>query len=272
MFFIFGMPRSGTTLLAQCLNAHSEIVVPHETDFIIPMAFIFDRISDEKIGRNLIFGLIVHSAYFPSLKEYISLDDVHDAVYSSEYSAVGVLNAVYAKVAEASGAKLAGDKSPNDLNFLRMLVKTGGLSQDTKVIHLVRDIRDLMVSVNRTGWVSDLDLYFPRFWCNNNLYLNAIYRNNASNYALIRYEDLVTNPQKEIDRLCAFLNVAFEPGMLLPENRHSRYKGHEAHSNLYSTISGRSVGKYKSLLDNATLRNYETQAREALITFGYENL
>lgn len=271
MFFIFGTPRSGTTLLAQCLNAHSELVVPHETDFIIPMAFIFDRISDEKIGRDLIFGLIVHSAYFPSLKEYISLDEVHDAVYSSEYSAVGMLNALYAKVAEASGAKLAGDKSPNDLNFLRMLVKTGGLSQDTKVVHIVRDIRDLMVSVNRTGWVSDLDLYFPRFWCSNNLYLNAIYRNNTANYALIRYEDLVTNPQKEIERLCAFLNVAYEPCMLLPEKRHSRYKGQEAHSNLYSTISGRSVGKYKSIIDNTTLRNYETQAHEALITFGYEN-
>lgn len=117
MFFIFGMPRSGTTLLAQCLSAHSEIVVPHETDFIIPMAFIFDRISEQQIGRDLIFGLIAHSTYFPSLEEYISLDDVREAVYSSEYSAAGILNAVYTKVAKASGAKIAGDKSPNDLNF-----------------------------------------------------------------------------------------------------------------------------------------------------------
>ncbi len=30
MFFIFGMPRSGTTLIAQCLSAHTEIVVPYE--------------------------------------------------------------------------------------------------------------------------------------------------------------------------------------------------------------------------------------------------
>ena len=30
MFFIFGSPRSGTTLLAQCLSAHSEIIVPGE--------------------------------------------------------------------------------------------------------------------------------------------------------------------------------------------------------------------------------------------------
>lgn len=270
MFFIFGMPRSGTTLLAQCLNAHSEIVVPHETDFIIPMAFIFDRVHNEQIGRELIYKLIVNAAAFnKSIGEYISAQVVQDVVQSCEYHPDSILTDLYAKVAEAAGAKLAGDKSPNDLNFLRMLVKTGGLSSNMKVVHIVRDIRDLMVSVNRTGWVSDLDLYFPRFWCNNNLYLNAIYKNDKSNYALTRYEDIVANPQKEIERLSAFLGVEFDPGMLLSEKRHQRYKGQEAHSNLYNPISDKSVGKYKTILDQATLKNYESQAREALMTFGY---
>jgi hypothetical protein len=81
----------------------------------------------------------------------------------------------------------------------------------------------------------------------------------------------VRNPQKEVERLCAFLDVEFESGMLLPENRHRRYEGQEAHSNLYNPISDNSVGKYRVVLDNETRRNYETQAREALVTFGYEN-
>jgi len=259
MFFIFGMPRSGTTLLAQCLNAHTNIVVPHETDFIIPMAFVFDRIRDERLGRELIYKLIVNSMSFKnSLEEYIGQSSIYDAVYYCEYDPASRLNSIYAKVAESSGAKLAGDKSPNDLNFLRMLVKTGGLTSSMKVIHIVRDIRDLMVSINRAGWASDLDLYFPRFWCNNNLYLNAIYQNNRSNYSLIRYEDLAADPQKEIEKLCVFMGVEFEPGMLLPENRHQRYKGNEVHSNLYNAISDSSVGKYRTALDSETMRNYET--------------
>lgn len=270
MFILFGMPRSGTTLLAQCLNAHAEIVVPHETDFIIPMAFIFDRVRNEQVGRDLICKLIVNTeAFSRSIGEYISAEIVHDVVHSCEYHPFCILNELYARVAEAAGAKLAGDKSPNDLNFLRMLVKTGGLSSGIKVIHIVRDIRDLMVSVNRTGWVSDLDLYFPRFWCNNNLYLNAIYKEDTSNYSLIRYEDLVAHPKEEINRLSAFLDVEFDPGMLDPENRHKRYKGVETHSNLYNQISNSSVGKHMAVLDHATRINYETQAREALIRFGY---
>lgn len=270
MFFIFGSPRSGTTLLAQCLNAHSEIVVPHETDFIIPMAFIFDRVYNEKIGRELIYKMIVNAASFSSnIGEYINAEAVHDIVQSSEYGPSYILNALYAKIAEAAGAKLAGDKSPNDLNFSRILVKTSTLSQNIKTIHIVRDIRDLMISVNKTGWVTDLDSYFPRFWCSNNLYLNAIYKHSIHNYALVRYEDLVTNPQKEVTRLSNFLGVEFEQGMLLPKNRHQRYQGHEVHSNLYNSITDASVGKHKTILDPLILNNYETQAREALLAFGY---
>ena len=86
MFFIFGTPRSGTTLLSTCLSANSEIIVPDETDFIIPMAFIFDRINDENVGRELIYKLIVNSARFSaSIGEYISEQTVYDVVSSCEF-------------------------------------------------------------------------------------------------------------------------------------------------------------------------------------------
>lgn len=270
MFFIFGMPRSGTTLFAQCLNAHSQIVVPDETDFIIPMAFIFDRVRDEAVGRDLIGKLIVNTASFRrSIGQYLNTETVYDVVGACEYSTAALLDALYDEIAKAGGAKLAGDKSPNDLNFLRMLVKTDGLSGNKKIIHLVRDVRDVMVSVNKTGWVSDLDLYFPRFWSNQNLYLNAIRGHDDSTYLLIRYEDLVSTPEYEFERTCRFLDLEFQPEMLSPEKRDRRHMGQGVHANLYKPISNASVGKYKSVLDASTLANYENQAREAMLAFGY---
>jgi len=270
MFFIFGMPRSGTTLLAQCLSAHSEIVVPYETDFIVPMAFIFDRIKDEHVGRDLICKLIVNSAGFnASIGEYIEGQTVHEIIYSCDYHPAAILNSLYEKIARAAKAKLAGDKSPNDLHYLRMLVKTGGLSPDKKVIHMVRDIRDVMVSVNKTGWGSDLDLYFPRFWCNSNLYLNSIYGKDRSRYTLIRYEDFVSDPENELDKVCRFLGVEFQQEMLSSENYHKRYKGVKHHSNLYNPISTSSVGRYINILDQEMQKKYILLAREALIAFGY---
>jgi len=269
MFFIFGMPRSGTTLLAQCLNAHPEIVVPHETDFIIPLAFIFDRINDPNVGRDMLYSLIINSEKYSSLEEYLEPQTIEEVLHSTKYHPSSVLNGLYAKLAETVGAKIAGDKSPNDISFLRMLVKVTGFAPDMKVIHIIRDIRDVMVSVNRTGWVTDLDLYFPRFWCSNNLYLHAIGMQDSEKYALVRYEDLVLEPEKEIGRLTRFLGFDFDKEMLQPEKRHPRYKEMAVHPHLYSSISDRSVGRYHSVLDDETLHRYEVQAQEAMEVFGY---
>src|SRR5215208_3766820 len=71
MFFIFGSPRSGTTLLAQCLNNHSDIVVPHETSFIIPLAFVFTSIREPELGKEMIIRFITRSHDFQtSIGEY----------------------------------------------------------------------------------------------------------------------------------------------------------------------------------------------------------
>lgn len=272
MFFVFGSPRSGTTLLAQCLSAHPDLVVPNETDFIIPMAFVFDRIKDEVIGRELIYRLIIHSrAFAGSLGEYLDPRLVAEALGSADYHPQAMLAALYQGVARAAGAQQAGDKSPNDLNFLRMLVKVGGLSGRSVILHIVRDIRDVMVSLEKTGWATDLDLYFPRSWCAHNLYLHALFAGEQSRYLLIRYEDLTRNPAEELARACRLLGVEFTPAMLLPENRHERYRGQgEVHANLYQPIGTASVGRYRALLDPQRIAGYESQAREALTAFGYD--
>jgi len=49
MSFLFGTPRSGTILLAQCLSAHTKIIVPSETDFI---GFWLYRIKLESYRLN----------------------------------------------------------------------------------------------------------------------------------------------------------------------------------------------------------------------------
>ncbi|GAB4302992.1 MAG: sulfotransferase [Desulfuromonadia bacterium] len=270
MFFIFGSPRSGTTLLAQALSAHSQIIVPDETDFIVPMAFLYDRIPDPQVGRELISGLIIHSARFAdSIGEYLSREEVRDIVHTSDYSPSKILTAIYDRIARNSGKMIAGDKSPNDLLFLRMLIKTESISPQTKIIHIVRNIHDVMPSLKRAGWLNDPDRYFPRFWSNSNLYLHALFEENREQYQLVRYEDLVSAPLETFSNLCTFLGVEFEPDMLSPERRNPRYRGMEIHRHLFEPITTKRIGQYRSAIGWETLREYEKQAAEALQTFGY---
>lgn len=270
MFFIFGTARSGTTLLAQCLNAHPAIVVPHETDFLVPMAFIHDRIRDPAIGRELIANLIPNtSAFAASLGEYLDADTVKSIVAAADYHPGAIAAALYAAVAKRAGAVLAGDKSPNDLNFARILVKTGAIGPEPRVIHLVRDIRDVMVSLGETGWGADLEQYFPRQWSNSNLYVHVHFREQGGQYLLVRYEDLVTRPEQELERACAFLGVPFLEAMMDPgRRRHPRYRDMPFHGNLAQPISAAGVGRYMATA--ASVRSsQEAQAGEALRMFGY---
>jgi hypothetical protein len=150
-----------------------------------------------------------------------------------------------------------------------MLIKGGGITPDAKILHIVRDVRDVMSSLREQKWVADIDLYFPRVWSNANLYLHALYQDKPAHYLLVRYEDLVAQPEAGFAKVCEHLGVQLQPEMLKPESRHARYKSMPHHARLYEPISTARIGRYKELLDPNAIASYETQAGEALRVFGY---
>ncbi len=270
MLYLFGCPRSGTTLLAQTLNCHSEVLIPYETDFLVPVAFIFDRINAPEVGRAIITKIITHSASFwVSIGEYLTPTEVEELIQQTNYSYSDVVEAIYKQIGIKTRSRIVGDKSPNDILFLRIIVKVGVLTSDAKVIHLVRDVRDVMVSLNEQSWVEDLDLYYPRFWSNANLYLYSIHTQFSDRYLLVKYEQLCADPRSELDRVCQFLGVDFQEAMLNTENFDTRFRSMSHHKRLYGPISTDRIGIYRSRLPNDLIASYERQAKEGLQVFGY---
>ena len=81
MFVVYGMPRSGTTLVAQVLNAHPELLVPDETDFMVPAAHAFRLVDDPDAGRRLLGDLIASTDRFEAtLGRWLTADQVRRAV------------------------------------------------------------------------------------------------------------------------------------------------------------------------------------------------
>lgn len=272
MFIIFASPRSGTTLLASTLHLHDAIVVPDETDFIVPTAFIVDRVKDPAIGKPLLQTLIPSTARFArSLGEYLSEADVHDAIAAADYSTGALLTSIYAAVARKAGKTIAGDKSPNDLNFIRILAKTGLLESGIKIIHLVRDVRDVVLSLKAVEWEnpSDIETYFPRFWCNANLYLHGRGQSRPQQYLFLRYEDLVTDPRRELGRIIDFLGLPWQDKLMDPSARAARYTGVRDHRNLQQPFLPHRASAWRRQMSPALQAICEKQAREALETLGY---
>jgi Sulfotransferase family len=274
MFVIYGMPRSGTTLLAQCLNAHPALVVPDETDFMVPAAHAFRLIDDPDAGRRLLGDLIVATDRFDAtLGRWLDRDQVREIVGRAPYRFDAIVASLYDALATAAGATLAGDKSPNDLTQSDTLGNVGFFTDRIKALHLVRDPRDVMVSMARLGWLNGIDVSYVRLWRNANLSLHRRLAGEAERYLAVRYEDVVAGPGPVFERICAFLGVDFEPGMVSEEARFSQFpehKGMSQHASTYRPIGGESIGRYADLFDEPTLRQVDELAGDALATFGYQ--
>lgn len=270
MFLILGSPRSGTTLLAQCLNANPQISIPHETDFIVPAAFLYQRLDSSELRKNLVAKLISGSRGFStSLAEFFTHQDLLEIVDRHGATLLDLLCAIYDEIARRSGARTAGDKSPNDLAFLRMIERVGALlSERVKVVHIVRDVRDVVESISRTNWMTNPSERFPRVWSMANMQANVLCRNRAE-YLLLRYEDFVADAESLLRSVCKHLDCDFDPRMLAPENRHPRYRKVRAHAMLYEPIQSSGIGRFRENLTPQQVESIERQAAEAMTAFGY---
>jgi hypothetical protein len=270
LFLIMSSPRSGSTLLAQCLDSHSAIVVPGETDFLSPAALICSSVHDAGAGRRLLADLIVSTADFRSYAEFLTAGETQAIVVDSPYEFAAIVRAIYAAIAAKTGKRLAGDKSPNDMSMAGWFNALGLLAEPTRVVHLVRDVRDVTESLIRQRWVDGIENHFPRRWVADNLYLPTVL-GDRPNYLRVRYEDLVADLPTELRRVCAFLGVEFEEPMLNTGGFHKRYRGVPAHARLYDPVSTAHVGRWKQALSPELADRIAMQAGEGLERFGYSS-
>ncbi len=274
MFVVYGMPRSGTTLVAQCLNGHSQLLVPDETDFMVPAAHAFRLVEDPDLGRRLLGDLIVATDRFDAtLGRWLTPEQVREVVAGESYEFDLIVASLYDALARAAGASLAGDKSPNDLPQSEILGQAGFFTERIRAIHLVRDPRDVMVSMARLGWLNGIDVSYARLWRNANLNLHRRLSAHPDRYLQIRYEDVVADPTASFERVAEFLQIPFEPAMVSEEARFSQFpehKGMTQHASTFRPIGDDSVGRYADVFDRATLDEVDALAGDALSTFGYQ--
>lgn len=273
MFLVFGQPRSGTTLVAQCLNAHPDLVVPDETDVVVPLAFLVDRVRDEAVGRDLAARLVVSTERFAgSLGRYLSPEEADEAVRGAPYTLVGILGALYDAVARAGGGRHGGDKSPNDLKYVRALTAAGLFGPGVPVLHVVRDVRDVMASFTDLGWADGVAEGLVRHWVANNLVVASSVPRHGSPYLRVRYEDVAQDPEGQFRAACDLLGVDFDPVMLDDEARYAQFQEHEGmaqHARTFEPISAARIGRHREVFDRRTIRRMERLAADGLEAFGY---
>lgn len=272
MFVVFGSPRSGTTLLKEMLCQHPDLIIPHETDFIIPMAFILDRVQDEKVGKKLIVDMICSTVAFESsLGRYLDRLGICEIVEGSQYSLSDLLGGLYAAIARKTGSIAAGDKSPNDLGFLGILKKMNFFESNIKIIHIIRDVRDVVLSLKKTEWSPpNIEYSFPRNWANSNLNLNLFASQGKTPYLKVRYEDLILDAPAELKRIATHLEVKFNQLMCCYSDLGKELSHLSYHQNLGKEMLQNRRFAWKQNADTTCIEICQLQSVEALRVFGYE--
>jgi hypothetical protein len=119
---------------------------------------------------------------------------------------------VYALYAEAHGKTRYGDKTPPFLMHLPMLAQE---FPEARFVHLVRDGRDVVLSLREQRFAPSSFAGAAEYWAGRvSRARQAGERLGPDRYREVRYEDLVSDPERELRRLCEFLDLDFRPEML----------------------------------------------------------
>ena len=273
--FIISSGRSGSTLLASMLNMHPVFHVPVELIGLysyLPWRLRFYGDLNKPFNRLL---LARDLRLVGQLREFgIDLDaePLADRIGKGRKDFQGVVGALYDELLKTSGKQRLVDKTPNNGRYAERIARTW---PESEIIHLVRDGRDVALSSmsSRRGINFRNTFELGCAWGGGNLRRAAFGMRNRHRYHRLRYEDLVSNPEAELQRLCNFLNVRYDGQMLdYADGDFARRNAArlDYHPNLVRKVMSDNVGKWRKAMPARHRRLYEALSGKALVSFGYD--
>ena len=194
------------------LSSHPDMAIPGESHFIptsVRERSRFERQDGFDHGAFVEF----HLAHPRVQRWNLNSDAVHDLFDDARPRSVpeGV-RLLYQAYADHRGKLRYGDKTPAYVLHLDLLSE---VFPEARFVHIIRDGRDVCLSLQEMEWGPN-DVYgAARFW------RHRVERGSASGLALgpsryleVRYEDLVDGPEECLGRVCAFLDLGFREEML----------------------------------------------------------
>lgn len=204
LIFLIGVMRSGSTMLARMLGAHSHIHAPAEPHLITPLAHLgfyekiesgpYDPTITQRAAREMVAHLPNGEAdYLAALRAYS--------------------DAIYAQLLAPGGEPLLLDKTPAYALVLDFLTR---LYPGARYIVLTRNPLAVWSSYVESFFDGDhevahahnpvLERYVPA--------IGRFLREPPVPVLHVRYEDLVQAPDEQAHRLCQHLDIPFEAGMI----------------------------------------------------------
>lgn len=214
-FFVCGAPKSGTTWLQRILDAHPEVCCSGEGHFITRVsAPIAATVTDYNRRLKWEAEQVYEGKPYYGPVTQAEFDDMMRNFILTRL-----------KARAGPGVRWVGDKTPNYTRDLDMLHQ---LFPAAKIIHIVRDPRDVAVSrMGHNRRAGRTEAFTPgaeehrltvesgvRLWVEAVTAVDAFAAKHPGLVHEVHYGDLHDDPMATVGRLFDFLGAATEPGLI----------------------------------------------------------
>lgn len=247
--FIVGVSRSGTTLMRTTLNSSEQIAISKENHFLghliasegVRYKFrqFGDLKDDNKVRKLVDFvytgelerssmhrGISTHWAW---IVKRVPREIFLQRILASDRSERALFTIMMELYADRMKKPIMGEKTPAHLRYVPTLLEW---FPEARIIHMLRDPRANFVSELRRRkkrpittpykQLKHVDFLFKLYIVLQTtlVWFESAYRSSKykklypNNYYLMKFEDLVSDSESNIKRLCDFLRVDFQEEML----------------------------------------------------------
>lgn len=289
--FLIGIGRSGSNLLLNILEKNSKVHTATENNFVL---FAKDLSASKNKSNEELYTEMKHlmkskhnyataiwkpnfekmDRLLPSIKRALSYEELCKLLYLSQ-----------------NESKTFEDLSVivnKNLVYSLYLEELMTLFPKARFIVIVRDYRDNGLSRKENfgkGIVSNSFFYLAQSWKQCYQAIEKVASKNSARFSWVRYEDLVTNTESEVEKLVSFLDVKLEEEMFRPEKDKSlaQVKPHfekimtgeklqrelKMHERLTKPIDTKKVAVWKTKLSTHQLRILEIVCGDLGQKLGY---
>jgi hypothetical protein len=276
--FIVGCDRSGTTLLRLMLNQSPILHIPQESRFLVALHknqelygdftqsyqrwfFIRDLQTNQATSKTFTFPIF-----------NLTLEEAEASlVKAAPTNFAGAAATIFTASALKCNKQRWGDKTPHQIQHLPFLAQA---FPDAKFIHVIRDGRDVAVSIRNAGWRGGKILEIARYWKKQvEAGRSAGVLLGADRYFEVFYEQLIEQPETTLKSLCNWLEIEYTPQMLnYYVTAHDNIP--KEHSNLFELtnkpLDTSRVYAWKRQLSHQEVADFESVTDELLNTLGYK--
>ena len=209
ILLITGTARSGTTLLRNMVAAHPLVAIPEESHFIGEVWREL-RLRGRPEDMALAWELVRRHPHFTSWGADVSTCEAFLTEHPPQTYG-DLARALFTALALSRGKPMSADKTTHHALLLPVLAE---MFPTSRVIHVLRDPRAVAMSLALQPWIRDGIVGAAHTWREHVGRARAAASGLGGRFLEVRYELLVEDPRRELDRICQWAALEYHPAML----------------------------------------------------------